>query len=68
MDDSRIQCYLKNMKEIQELLVAYLDESSEADDFFINIITNHQISKYKNDKEKFISLLILIVKISNNYH
>lgn len=68
MDDSRIQCYLRNMKEIQELLVAYLDESSEADDFFINIITNHQISKYKNDKEKFISILILIVKISNNYH
>ena len=68
MNDSRIERYLKNMKEIQEIFLAYLDEFYEANDFYNNITTNHQIIKYKTDKDKFCSILILLVKISNNYH
>lgn len=63
-----IQQYLEEMKKIQENLLVFIENESNNEENFAHLNTIFENIKIHEDKHKLMSLLKLLLKISNNHH
>ena len=68
MKGQQIQSYLTNMKNIQENILLYLEETDNIDIAFTDLVNRIQQTNYHLNKDEFASILSLLIKISKNYH
>lgn len=64
----KIKQFLEEMRNIQVNLLEYLEDKSNSDELFQNLKQIFDEIKLHEDKHKLMSLLHLLLKITNNHH
>ena len=60
--------YIEKMKEIQDLLLDFLDNEQESEENYAKIIRIIDHQQLQNDIYKLKAILYLILEIANNHH